>query len=174
MTGNARDHGQAPPRRVQVDLHPRLLSLWLRPWSAIICTPTFRLVLKPLLDLPYMYSTEGKLKEPNVAADIGQGLLGIASSYAKKDMGGLLKGGLGILRAAGGGAQKAGEYTKRTRTSPADVVSMRLSRNIPWDLFGVVDLLEWLQGFSDERGYSGGWKSYGRYELRMFPSTSAV
>jgi len=75
------------------------------------------------LDLPYMYSTEGKLKEPNVAADIGQGLLGIASSYAKKDTGGLIKSGLGILRAATGGAQKAGEYTRRTKTSEADVIS---------------------------------------------------
>lgn len=66
-----------------------------------------------------------------MAADIGQGLLGIASSYAKKDMGGLLKGGLGILRAAGGGAQKAGDYTRKTRTSPADVVSTRLCGSVP-------------------------------------------
>lgn len=75
-----------------------------------------------------MYSTEGKVKEPNMAADIGQGLLGIASSYAKKDMGGLIKGGLGILRAASGGAQKAGEYTRKTRTSPADVVCKHTKR----------------------------------------------
>jgi len=63
------------------------------------------------------------MKEPNLAADIGQGLMGVFSSYAKKDMGGVLKGGMGILRAAGGGAQKADAYTKKTRTSPADVVS---------------------------------------------------
>jgi len=70
-----------------------------------------------------MYSTEGKIKQLNPAADIGQGLMGMVSSYAKKDVGGILKGGMGILRVAGGGAQKAGEYTKKTRTSPADVVS---------------------------------------------------
>lgn len=75
------------------------------------------------LDLPYMYTTEGKIKEPNLAADIGQGLLGMAGSYAKKDMGGLLKSGMGILRVASGGVQKAGDYTKKTRTSPADVIS---------------------------------------------------
>lgn len=74
-----------------------------------------------------MYSTEGRIKEPNLAADIGQGLMGVVSSYAKNDVGGMLKGGLGILRAAGGGAQKAGEYTKQTRTSAADVVSSRFS-----------------------------------------------
>jgi len=72
-----------------------------------------------------MYSTEGTIKVPNLAADIGQGLMSVVSSYAKKDMGGMLKGGLGILRAAGGGAQKADDYTKKTRTSPADVVSPR-------------------------------------------------
>ena len=121
-----------------------------------------------------MYSTEGKIKELNVAADIGQGLMGIASSYARKDMGGLLKGGLGILRAAGGGAQKADDHARKTRTSPADVVSMRFSGNIPWDSLGVVDLLEWLQGFTNQCGYSGGRKSYWRYELREFPFTLVV
>lgn len=109
-----------------------------------------------------------------MAADIGQGLLGIASSYAKKDMGGLIKGGLGILRAAGGGAQKAGEYQKKTRTSPADVVSTLLSVDAPWDSIGVVDFMEWLQGFSNQCGYCGSWTSYGCYELRGFPFTSAM
>jgi hypothetical protein len=56
---------------------------------------------------------------------------GHGSSYAKKDMGGLLKGGLGILRAASGGAQKADEYAKKTRTSPADVVSTCLAATKP-------------------------------------------
>ena len=65
-----------------------------------------------------------------MAADIGQGLLGMAGSYAKKDMGGLLKGGMGILKAATGGAQKAGAYQKKTRTSPADVVSMLRLRSL--------------------------------------------
>ena len=78
-----------------------------------------------------------------MAADIGSGLLGMASSYAKKDVGGMLKGGMGILRAATGGAQKAGDYTRKTRTSPADAVSIYLSgENFLDDLSGVADLLE--------------------------------
>lgn len=117
-----------------------------------------------------MYSTEGKLKEPNLAADVGQGLMGMVSSYAKKDMGGMLKGGLGILRAAGGGAQKAGDYTKKTRTSPADVVSPRLGGNrLKSDLFGIADLLERLQGFPNQCRYSGSWTGYRRYESRGYP-----
>jgi len=80
-----------------------------------------------------------------MASDIGQGLLGVVSSYSRKDMGGVLKGGLGILRAAGGGAQKAGNYAKKTRTSPADVVSMCFCYNRHWalsDWSGAADLLE--------------------------------
>ena len=89
-----------------------------------------------------MYTTEGKVKEPRLAADIGQGLMGMVSSYAKKDMGGMLKGGMGILRAAGGGAQKADQFTKKTRTSPADVVSARFCKeSFSW-LTCVADLLE--------------------------------
>ena len=116
-----------------------------------------------------MYTTEGKIKEPNLAAEIGQGLMGMASSYAKKDVGGLLKGGLGILRAASGGNQKAGEYAKKTRTSPADVVSTCLSGNkICSDLSGSADLLERLQRFSNQCGYSGSWASHRRHESRGF------
>lgn len=35
------------------------------------------------LDLPYIYSTEGTLKEPNLLADAGQGLLGAGMSYLR-------------------------------------------------------------------------------------------
>jgi metacaspase-1 len=75
------------------------------------------------LDLPYIYSTEGKLKEPNLAAEAGSGLLSAVTSYARGDMGGVFKSALGVLKTATGGTQKANEYAKRTRTSPADVIS---------------------------------------------------
>lgn len=42
--------------------------------------------LRPYPDLPYIYSTEGKIKEPNLAAEAGQGLLSAVSSYARGDM----------------------------------------------------------------------------------------
>lgn len=44
------------------------------------------------------------------------------SSYARGDMGGVFKGVTGLLKTATGGGQKADEYAKATRTSPADVV----------------------------------------------------
>lgn len=37
-------------------------------------------------DLPYIYSTEGKIKEPNLAAEAGSGLLSAVTSYARGDM----------------------------------------------------------------------------------------
>ncbi|EJD07118.1 metacaspase [Fomitiporia mediterranea MF3/22] len=76
-----------------------------------------------VLDLPYIYSTEGKIKEPNVAAEMGQGLMGVAKSYAQNDIGGMMKGAMGLFKSATGGTQKAEEYSRRTRTSPADVIS---------------------------------------------------
>ena len=70
-----------------------------------------------------MYSTEGKIKEPNLALEVGQGLFGMAKAYAQKDMGSVLKGAMGLFKTATGSTQKAEEYSRRTRTSPADAVS---------------------------------------------------
>ncbi|KAH8112639.1 metacaspase [Phellopilus nigrolimitatus] len=75
------------------------------------------------LDLPYIYSHEGKIKEPNLMAEAGQGVLGLAKSYAQKDMQGMFKGAMGLFKTATGSTQKAEEYSKRTRTSSADVIS---------------------------------------------------
>ncbi|KDN48602.1 hypothetical protein RSAG8_02589, partial [Rhizoctonia solani AG-8 WAC10335] len=70
------------------------------------------------LDLPYIYSTEGKIKEPNLLAEAAAGM-----SYARGDMGGVFKGLGGLIKTASGGQKKADEYARQTRTSPADVIS---------------------------------------------------
>ncbi|VDB86646.1 unnamed protein product [Peniophora sp. CBMAI 1063] len=75
------------------------------------------------LDLPYIYSTEGKVKEPNLAAEAGQGLLGAVSSYARGDMSGVFSSVSGLLKTATGSDKRANEKAKRTKTSPADVIS---------------------------------------------------
>lgn len=74
-----------------------------------------------VLDLPYVYSTKGALKEPNLAKEAGQGLLGAAMSYAKGDIGGMIKGLGSLLKSATSG-NDAYEKTMRTKTSPADVI----------------------------------------------------
>jgi len=73
------------------------------------------------LDLPYIYSTQGVLKEPNLAKEAGQGLLGIVSSYARKDYGGMLSAGLGLVKKATTGDETF-KKNLRTKTSPADVI----------------------------------------------------
>ena len=74
-----------------------------------------------VMDLPYIYSTKGVLKEPNLAAEAGKGLLGALSSYAKGDIGGVASSVMGFAKRAYKG-DDAHEKTKATRTSAADVV----------------------------------------------------
>ncbi|KAI0714343.1 peptidase C14, caspase domain-containing protein [Cerioporus squamosus] len=76
-----------------------------------------------VLDLPYIYSTEGKIKEPNLAAEAGQGLLSAVTSYARGDMGGVFSSVSGLLKTATGGGQRAEKKTRETKTSPADVIT---------------------------------------------------
>ncbi|KAL2150915.1 hypothetical protein VTH82DRAFT_6013 [Thermothelomyces myriococcoides] len=73
------------------------------------------------LDLPYIYSTKGVLKEPNLAKEAGQGLLDAVGAYARGDIGGVATSFLNFAKTALQG-NEAYERTKRTKTSPADVV----------------------------------------------------
>jgi hypothetical protein len=73
------------------------------------------------LDLPYIYSTQGLLKEPNLAKEAGQGLLGIVSSYARGDLGSMASTAMGLFKKV---TQGDDVYQKnlRTKTSAADVI----------------------------------------------------
>lgn len=73
------------------------------------------------LDLPYIYSTQGVLKEPNLAKEAGQGLLGVVSAYARGDMGSMMSTAMGLIKKVSKG-DEAYERTKQTKTSPADVI----------------------------------------------------
>ncbi|KAH1937068.1 hypothetical protein KXV31_003587 [Aspergillus fumigatus] len=73
------------------------------------------------LDLPYIYSTQGILKEPNLAKEAGQGLLGVVSAYARGDMSGMVSTAVGFLKRATKG-DEAYTRSKQTKTSPADVI----------------------------------------------------
>ncbi|RSH82827.1 Ca(2+)-dependent cysteine protease [Saitozyma podzolica] len=74
------------------------------------------------LDLPYVYSTEGKIKEPNLLAEAGQGLMGAGMSYLRGDFGGMLSGIMNVGKTAMGSNSQAEQITRQTKTSPADVV----------------------------------------------------
>ncbi|KAJ4286643.1 Ca(2+)-dependent cysteine protease [Collariella sp. IMI 366227] len=74
-----------------------------------------------VMDLPYLYSTKGVLKEPNLAREAGQGLLEAVGHYARGDMGSVASTVFGFAKSAFRG-NDAYEHTKRTKTSAADVV----------------------------------------------------
>ncbi|GAA5961581.1 hypothetical protein JCM3765_002636 [Sporobolomyces pararoseus] len=74
------------------------------------------------LDLPYMYSTQGKLKEPNMLKDAGSGALGAITSYARGDLGGVFKSVTSLGSRIMNG-DKATKMTRATRASNADVIS---------------------------------------------------
>lgn len=75
------------------------------------------------LDLPYVYSTKGILKEPNLAKEAGQGLLGAVSSYARGDIGGALSSIMGSVKQATTGSG-ANARAKQTKTAPCDAISI--------------------------------------------------
>lgn len=75
------------------------------------------------LDLPYVYSTSGNIKEPNVVAGVGKGLMGAAMNYAQGNIGGMLKGLMGTFNEARN-SESAEAFTKQNRSSPADVVML--------------------------------------------------
>lgn len=73
------------------------------------------------LDLPYIYSTQGILKEPNLAKEAGQGLLSVVSAYARGDVSGMLSTVGGLLKKATKG-ESSHQKARQTKTSPADVI----------------------------------------------------
>lgn len=80
------------------------------------------------LDLPYIYSTQGMLKEPNLAKEAGQGLLEVIQSYSQGDIGGVAKNVMSFFKKATGG-EDAYNRTMATKTSPADVVMFSGSKD---------------------------------------------
>ncbi|KAL2270738.1 hypothetical protein VTJ83DRAFT_109 [Remersonia thermophila] len=74
-----------------------------------------------VLDLPYIYNTKGVIKEPNLAKEAGQGLLEAVGHYARGDIGAVASTVFGFAKTALRG-NEAYEKTKRTKTSPADVI----------------------------------------------------
>jgi hypothetical protein len=80
------------------------------------------------LDLPYIYSTQGILKEPNLAKEAGQGLLGVISSYSQGDFGGMANSFMSFVKKATSG-EDAHNRAIATKTSPADVVMLSGSKD---------------------------------------------
>ncbi|EWG41931.1 hypothetical protein FVEG_03911 [Fusarium verticillioides 7600] len=74
-----------------------------------------------VMDLPYVYSTKGVLKEPNLAKEAASGLFDAFRAYSSGDLAGAAGSVFGLAKTAFRG-DDAYEKTKDTRTSPADVI----------------------------------------------------
>ncbi|OLL26047.1 Metacaspase-1A, partial [Neolecta irregularis DAH-3] len=72
------------------------------------------------LDLPFVYSTQGILKEPNMLANAGKTALGAGMSYLKGDMRGVFTSVKGLLNSAKGNG--AVERARQTKMSHADAI----------------------------------------------------
>ncbi|KAL2752217.1 hypothetical protein ACRALDRAFT_1078245 [Sodiomyces alcalophilus JCM 7366] len=80
------------------------------------------------LDLPYIYNTQGILKQPNLAKEAGQGLLGAITSYSQGDLGGVASNIMGFFKKATNG-EEAYNRAIATKTSPADVIMLSGSKD---------------------------------------------
>ncbi|KAL0638095.1 Ca(2+)-dependent cysteine protease [Maublancomyces gigas] len=80
------------------------------------------------LDLPYLYSTRGVEKEPNLAKEAATGLFDALKAYNRGDLGGVASSALGIFKRATTG-RGAEDRAKRTKTSPADVIQWSGSKD---------------------------------------------
>ncbi|KAF9116190.1 Ca(2+)-dependent cysteine protease [Mortierella sp. AM989] len=72
------------------------------------------------LDLPYIYSTSGQVKEGNVLADVGTGVLNAGMSYLRGDIRGVMSSFGGIGKRITNPNQR--DETLRRKSSPADCV----------------------------------------------------
>jgi hypothetical protein len=73
------------------------------------------------LDLPYIYSTQGVLKEPNLAKEAGMGLINVLGAASTGDYGKVAGHLMGFFKKATTG-DEAYQKTLKTKTSPADVI----------------------------------------------------
>lgn len=77
------------------------------------------------LDLPYIYSTKGVVKEPNVLKDAGSGALNAAMSYARGDLSGVFSSVSSVIKkVSNGNSTEAMELARQRKFSPADVISI--------------------------------------------------
>ncbi|EEB05137.2 metacaspase Pca1 [Schizosaccharomyces japonicus yFS275] len=76
------------------------------------------------LDLPFMYSTKGVLKEPSMLEEAGMGLLNAGLSLMDDDFDGMIDGITSAITTATSGNSDALEYSRKTKYSPADVISI--------------------------------------------------
>lgn len=80
------------------------------------------------LDLPYLYSTQGNLKETGTLRDAGEGLIDVLGHYSRGDVASVFSTGSSVFKKVTKG-RSADERARRTRTSAADVIQWSGSKD---------------------------------------------
>lgn len=80
------------------------------------------------LDLPYLYSTQGNLKETDTLRDARDGLIDALSHYARGDVASVFSTGVSLVKKVTRG-RSADELARKTRTSAADVIQWSGSKD---------------------------------------------
>lgn len=81
------------------------------------------------LDLPYVYSTKGVVKEPNILKDVGSDALGAVLSYGRGNYGGVLSALGGIAKTVYNQGNVDQDKVRQMKASPADVISLSGSKD---------------------------------------------
>lgn len=76
------------------------------------------------LDLPYVYSTKGVVKEPNLWKDAGTGALNAFMSYESGNIGGALSSITGLVKKISNLNSTNREQVAAMKASPADIISI--------------------------------------------------
>ncbi|CAI2165836.1 7042_t:CDS:2 [Funneliformis geosporum] len=75
------------------------------------------------LDLPYIYSTQGKVKEPNILSEGGNAILSAGKSYMRGDISGIKSSLMSFGKKATSGKSIA-EKNRQNKSSLADVIML--------------------------------------------------
>ncbi|CCE73153.1 Piso0_000174 [Millerozyma farinosa CBS 7064] len=76
------------------------------------------------LDLPYVYSTKGVVKEPNLWKDAGTGALNAFMSYESGNVGGAISSITGLVKKISNSNSTNREQVAAMKASPADIISI--------------------------------------------------
>ncbi|EGW30727.1 uncharacterized protein SPAPADRAFT_62586 [Spathaspora passalidarum NRRL Y-27907] len=76
------------------------------------------------LDLPYVYSTKGVVKEPNLLKDAGSGALNAILQYESGNLFGAISSISNVVKKVSRSGNTDSEQIKKMKASPADVISI--------------------------------------------------
>ncbi|KAF8465921.1 metacaspase CasB [Kalaharituber pfeilii] len=80
------------------------------------------------LDLPYLYSTQGDVKETNRIRDAHEGIIDALRHYSRGDVPSVISTTASIIKKVTSG-READQRARKTRTSPADVIQWSGSKD---------------------------------------------